>query len=479
MLRYLYIVILFFGVLFLIDCRKDKALSNYGNYPNDIGQIMVLQCATTGCHNSASALASAGLDLTTWESMFKGTSTGSSVIPFRSDFSSLCYFINTYSDLGPINIPNMPLNKQHLNYKEVKRINDWINEGAPDINGNVKWADNPLRKKIYVTNQGCDVITVFDSETNLPMRYITVGRNSASIEVPHMVKVSPDGQFWYVVFVNSNYMQKYRCSDDSFVGEVNLNNFFDWNTIVISDDSKRAYCVSWVSSGVVISVDLDQMKVINFNFPYFFPHGVALNGTNDTLYVTGQTGNYIMKIDTSLATTQTISLNGLPFSTTSSLDPHDILLSPDKQSFYITCQTSNEVRVFSIASQTVTNVINVGTYPVEMAISTSKNKLFVTCMEDLTSFPGQHGSVSIIDMTTFAEQRIQVGFMPHGIGVDENKKLVYVASRNLLTTGPPPHHSAVCAGRNGFVSFIDLNTLIVKPTRTEISVDPYSVGVRK
>ena len=100
-------------------------------------------------------------------------------------------------------------------------------------------------------------------------------------------------------------------------------------------------------------------------------------------------------------------------------------------------------------------------------------------MEDVTSFAGYHGSVSVIDLATFAEQRLQVGFMPHGIGVDENKGLVYVASRNLLTTGPPPHHSAVCSGRNGFVSFIDLNTLTVKPNRTEISVDPYSVGVRK
>jgi hypothetical protein len=37
------------------------------------------------------------------------------------------------------------------------------------------WSDNPNRKKYYVLNQGCDVVTVFDAETQLPMRYITVG----------------------------------------------------------------------------------------------------------------------------------------------------------------------------------------------------------------------------------------------------------------------------------------------------------------
>ena len=480
MRKYLYITVLILSVLFLSDCKKDKALANYGDYPNDVGKIMVLKCATAGCHNSTSYLAAAGLDLTNWESMFRGSSAGSPVIPFRSDFSSLCYFINTYSELGNINTPTMPYNKTELSKEEVQTIKNWIDDGAPDINGNIKWAENSLRKKVYVTNQGCDVVTVFDSETQLPMRYITVGKN-AGVEVPHIIKISPDGQFWYVIFVNGSVVQKYRCSDDVLVGEASLGLYLDWNTMVISDDGTRGYCVSWASSGRVASVDLVQMKVINNYGGYFFPHGVALNGTNDTLYVTGQTGNYILKIDTSLATTQTISLqNGILPSSVSSLDPHEILISPDKKNFYITCEESNELRVFSISSNSVTNIINVGTEPEEMGISFIKNKLYVTCLEDITSFPGYHGSVSEIDLTTYAERRIQVGFLPHGIAVDDNKGLVYVASRNILSSGPTPHHSSVCSGtRNGFINFIDINTFTLKANRTEVSSDPYSVAVRK
>ncbi len=480
-MRYsIYIIILLFGAFFLSDCKKDKGLANYGGYPNEIGKIMVLKCATSGCHNSTSYLAAAGLDLTTWETMFNGSNAGSPVIPFRSDFSSLCYFINSYPELGAINYPSMPYNRSVLSKEEVMAVKNWINDGAPDLNGNIKWADNPARKKVYVTNQGCDVVTVFDAETQLPMRFVTVGKDPNAIEVPHMVKVSPDGQYWYVVFVNANIMQKYRCSDDVLVGEANLGLYFDWNTLVISSDGARGYCVSWVSNGRIASVDLTQMKVINNYGGYFFPHGVALNGTNDTLYVTGQTGNYIMKIDTSLATTQTISIQpGFPPSTASSLNPHDILISPDKLNFYISCIGSNEVRVYNISMGTVIKTINVGTYPVEMSISPAKNKLFVACMEDVTSFPGFHGSVSRIDLTTFSEMRIQVGSMPHGIAVDESNGLVYVASRNILSSGPPPHHTSVCAGRNGFVSFIDLNTFTLKPKQTEISSDPYSVAFRK
>lgn len=484
-MRYFFSFILLIASLFLYDCRKDKALANFGNYPNEIGKIMVLKCAVSGCHNNSSYLAAAGLNLSTWEDLFKGSNAGSPVIPFSSKYSSLCYFINTFtpdSVYGPINYPTMPYKASPLSNDEYMSVKNWIDQGAPDVNGSVKWADNSSRKKIYVTNQGCDVVTVFDAATQLPIRYINVGRLPKYTESPHMVKVSPDGQYWYVIFTNSSYMQKYRCSDDAFVGEVNLNNFFDWNTFIITDDGTKAYCVAWFSAGRIASVDLANMRVINILFPLSFPHGIALNPANDTLYVSSQQSNYIFKVDTSLQTypTQTITLDGGPPVNLSTLDPHEILLSPDGQNFFITCQKSNDVRIFNIASQTVTKIIPVGTYPVEMALtSPSKHKLYVTCMEDVSSFPGFHGSVSEIDIIAQTERRIQVGFMPHGIAVDEANGLVYVASRNVLSSGPPPHHSSGCGGRNGFVSFISLNSFTLKSKRIEVSNDPYSVALRK
>ncbi len=446
---------------------------------------MVLKCAVSGCHNNSSYIGAAGLNLSTWEDLFKGDNSGSPVIPFSSRFSSLCSFINTFtpdSTYGTINYPTMPYGGKNLSKNEYESVRSWINNGAPDVNDFVKWSDNSSRKKMYVVNQGCDVVTVFDAATQLPMRYVDVGRFPKLSESPHMIKVSPDGQYWYVIFTNSSYMQKYRCSDDVFVAEVNLNNFLDWNTFVISDDGKRAYCVAWLSSGRIMSVNLDQMTVINVLFPLSFPHGIALNPDNDSLYVTAQQSNYIFTLDTSLTAypTQSISLDGSPITNLSSLDPHEIALSPDKQNFFITCQGSNEVKVLSIATQTVTKTFNVGTYPLEMSFtSTAKHKLYVTCMEDVTSFPGFHGSVSEIDAVTLTERRIQVGFMPHGICVDEPNGLVYVASRNILSSGPPPHHTSSCSGRNGFMNFIDINSFTLKSKRTEVSSDPYSVALRK
>lgn len=475
--------ILFVLVLAFSFCRKDKGLTSFGSYPTSVAKTFVYKCATSGCHNAQSAPAANGLNLATWEDLFKGSNSGSPVIPFRSDFSSLCYFINTYSDLGPINIPTMPLNKAPLSHEEVKAIKDWIDAGAPSADGKIMWVDNPLRKKIYVANQGCDVVTVLDAATRLPMRYISVGKDPNTIEVPHMIRVSPDGQFWYVVFAAGNYLQKFRCSDDALAGEVNLGPYINWNTFITTSDGKKGFCVSWSSNARIASVDLEQMKLINNVGGGLITniHGIALSPAEDEIYVTAQTGNYICKLDTGFTNgVQQISLeNGQPINTGSSLDPHEILLSPDKQSFYISCQATNEMRVFDIASQMVTNIIPVGVYPQEMAVSAIQNKLYISCPEDVTSFPGTHGSVSVMDLTTFNVQKIKVDALPHGIAVDDTRNLLYVASRNILSNGPAPHHSSVCAGRNGYINYFDLTTLNPVNKKTELSVDPYSISIRK
>jgi DNA-binding beta-propeller fold protein YncE len=71
-----------------------------------------------------------------------------------------------------------------------------------------------------------------------------------------------------------------------------------------------------------------------------------------------------------------------------------------------------------------------------------------------------------------------VGWQPHGIAIDPVKQVVYISNRNY-SGGPAPHHAASCAGKNGYLSIIDLNTLERVPDfKPEVSVDPYSVGVR-
>ncbi len=462
-------------------CTHDKGIPDYNNYPDDIGKIFFTRCATAGCHTDDSKGAAAGLSLESWDRLFEGGTGGSSVIPFRYEYSTLFSSINTFSNLGITGLPAMPFNQEHLTREEVVLMKNWINNGAPDRNGIVKFADNSNRKKFYVANQGCDVVTVFDQETLLPMRYIDVG-NTAGTESPHMVKVAPDGQFWYVVSLQGNSLQKYRTSDDSFVGEAILG-VKNWNTFSISNDGQKAYIIDWGNNGDIAEVDLNSLAVAHNN-GYNYPHGSCLNPAGDTLYVTQQTGSSrLYKIPVNYFSTFTeINLYTTP--PANSLNPHEVLFSPDGTKYFVTCQGSSELRIFQQGTDLLLAIIPVGSLPSEMAVSASKNYLFVSCPEDTVSFPGRRGAVWVIDINTDAAiKTIYTGHQPHGLAVDDDKNRVYVANRNATQDGPAPHHAGVCGGRNGYVTFIDMSTLTLLKQGTndkkiEISVDPYSVAVR-
>ncbi len=472
-------------VLAIVSCKKDAEVPVYADFPEPINKIIATKCATSGCHNESSYEAAAQLNLSSFANLFKGSSNGSSVIPFRSDFSSLCYFVNTYDDLGIKNTPSMPLNAKPLSREEVVAIKTWIDNGAPDKDGNVMWQDNPQRKKYYVANQGCDVVTVFDANTQLPMRYITVGKLPNVVELPHMIKVSPDGKYWYVVFVNANVLQKYSTADDKLVSEVDLGmnsgsptNF--WNTITISNDGKRAYCVSWQGNSRIASVNLESMTLIQNIGSTVNAHGIALNHTEDTLFVTSQNGNFIYKVDTGLSLFMqvTLDMSLIPSNTPNTLDPHQIIFSDEGSKYFVTCQAANQVRVMSTTTNQLLQTISTGAFPLEMTKSSSLQKIYVVCEEEPSTFSTkQKGCVTVIDMNTYSKTNYQVGYQPHGIAVDESNGLLVVASRNILVTGPTPHHTGNC-GRNGFVNYFDLSTMQLLKKQTEVASDPYSVTIR-
>src|SRR5437868_5562058 len=92
-------------ILFFSHCANDKKESipipaqvDNACYPDDVGKIFVTKCAVSGCHNTKSKDAAAGLDMSTWDALFNGSRGGSAVVPYRSDQSFLVNFINTYND---------------------------------------------------------------------------------------------------------------------------------------------------------------------------------------------------------------------------------------------------------------------------------------------------------------------------------------------------------------------------------------------
>lgn len=493
-LRYAFFALLFAAIIVIPNaCRKDEPLLDLdaAQYPDDIGKIMLTKCAVSGCHNDASANGAAGLNLSSWEKMMQGDRNGAVVIPFSHEYSTTFIFCNSFADLGPTGNPLMPYGDDPLTREEVLLLKNWINAGAPSRNGTVAFSGNTNRKKYYVTNQGCDVVTVFDQQTGLPMRYIRVGADAA-IESPHAIRLSPDGLYWYACFSSGRYLEKYRTSDDSFVGRILLGAnaslaFGSWNTFAITPDGSHAFVIDWSLQGRIAWVDLNSMtcNLVYNTSDFVQTHGSVVSPDGNSLYVTTTTGNFIYKLDITDPTSPSwnkIIIDGVSSmpSNVSSENPHEIIFSPDGSKYFVTSSGTNVIRVLNSANDSLIATIPVGVYPQEFAISTDDPYLYVTCMEDTLTYPGKRGSVFILDwQNNTVIGSVYSGHQPHGIAVDDDKNLVIIANRNFVPGGPAPHHASACGGSNGYVSFLDMSTQTILAGRNiELSVDPYAVLVR-
>ncbi len=480
------IVYIFVALSFLlVACKHEPnnitpTVTVEDNFPEPIRKIMISKCATAGCHNAASYKGAGSLRLDSWDNLFNGGSNGAVVIPYNPDNSSLLYFVNTNPDLGTTALPTMPYNANPLSEDEYKILRDWIANGAPDKNGNIPFAENTATKqKIYMAQYGCDLVAVIDAERNVIMRYIEVGK-TYDTENPNNVVMSPDGNFAYVSFWNTNLIQKIDTRIDSVVGEVMMPRAFI-KAMQLSKDGNTLIACNWYTHELSIVDPVSMQLMANYSTPVKFAGGFAATD-NNSFITTSQFGNTMYEVYPN-GTYNTFTLDGKsPTQTTSATtpDPYRILISQSGDKYFVTCTNTNELAVFDVKTTTRTTAIPVGNNPQEMVMSKNHPYLFVSCMNDTVS-KLEVGSVYVINYNTNKVVKViqEKFFQPNALALDDEKGLLYVFSRNEDKNGPPPHHSSPCNGRNGFYQVFDINTL--EPytgVRFEVTVDPYAAAAR-
>jgi DNA-binding beta-propeller fold protein YncE len=477
-----------FLLLVLYACKHQPAVSGVpdGNYPPEVNRIFLTRCANAGCHNAASYDLADGVRLDTWDHLFDGSAHGAVVIPYDVENSSLLQFINVDHNLGHTAEPTMPYNSTPLSRDEFLTIKNWVAAGAPDKNGNIPFAADPdTRQKIYMTMQGCDIVSVIDAERKVIMRNIKVGKTNA-IEAPHFIQVSPDGQYAYTCFLAGNFLQKIDTRTDAIVGETDISAGLSaqWNVLHVSDDGTKVIAADFLNGmfKIINTATMQVVQQISGSGLFNSPHGIAANTSFDTLYVTAQYGNVVYKIYPNSGSYKKISIDGAPLNYNhGARDPHDIKMLPDGSKYFLTCEASDEVRVMDARADTLIHVFDVPTKPQEMAVSRKYPYLFVTCMEAASGQAKVKGAVVVIDYVKMEKVATIYGpfYQPHGITVDDRNGVFYVASANVDTGGVAPHHVSICAGTNGWYSVYDLQTLKpVTDVRYETSVYPYSADAR-
>lgn len=476
---------------------QPVVVPEYGGYPDEVGKILVSKCATAGCHNAASYKNSGQLLLDTWAHLMEGGSSGASVIAYSPNYSPLLYFVNTDSTRGTIARPTMPYStaanpQQPLSNEEYQTLKNWIAAGAPDKDGNIPFATNAAtRQKIYLTNQGCDLVAVIDAQSHLVMRYIPIGERPGSVETPHCIKVAADGAYAYVSFLNGTYVQKIDTRTDEVVNKTNIGSG-SWNILFVAPADTALMTSNWQSNGGVVTLNTatmaknNQMTLLPGSLPDFvYPHGIASNAAFDTFYITLQVGNVVYKLSFN-GLFKSVSLDGRPPVVSHPVgqkmpDPHEIMMLPGYGSYAVTCQGTNELRFMDAHTDKPLDSIPMGIFPQEMAMSATKPYIFVTCQEDNSPLPGRKGSVYVVNYLTRQVVKVLHGdfYQPHGVTVDDRNGKVYIASTNANPDGPAPHHATTCGGRAGWYTVYDLNTL--EPTnnrRYQVTVDPYSAATR-
>ncbi|MBL7682903.1 MAG: hypothetical protein JNK00_06045 [Flavipsychrobacter sp.] len=477
--------IVLIGCCIILYACKHKPIQvspadEYGNFPVEVGKIIVNKCATAGCHNAASYINSGGLLLDSWDHLFNGGNSGAVVVPYSIDYSSLLYFINPDSSLGITAEPRMPLNNTPLTEEEYITIRDWIASGAPDDKGSIPFADKAdTRQKIYAIHQGCDEIAVIDVERNVVMRYVQIGIKPYP-ESATYIRIDKEGRYAYVSMWYDQRIYKIDTRTDKVIGFIDMGDLF-WNVLQFSKDGQKIVVTNGDNFDLmqINTVTSQTQKLTNNDF--INPHGVASNASFDTFYVASMFGNTVYKF--AQGYNKKISIDKLPLTTITGAtpDPYDIIMSPDYSKYFISCAKSGEIRILDAKTDSIKKIIPVGAEPQAMVLSKNEPYLFVCCMEDNTVGAGFRGSVYVINYNTLEVVKKIQGkfFQPHSITVDEKNKIFYIFSRNQNYDGPAPHHQGPCSGRNGFYSIYNLNTLEpVNNKRYEVLVDPYMCDSR-
>ncbi|MCB0697832.1 MAG: hypothetical protein KDC07_10735, partial [Chitinophagaceae bacterium] len=378
-------------------------------------------------------------------------------------------------------LPTMPYNNTRLSRDEYILLRDWINNGAPSKNDSIPFSDHPdTKQKIYMVQQGCDLVGVIDAEEQVVTRYIQVGKTYGK-EQPNNIVVAPDGRYAYVSFWNANLIQKIDTRIDSVVAEIQTPKGFQ-KAIALNADGTKLIACNWYTQDVLLIDAVNMQLIQNFGKDMQFIAGFEQTLAGDGFYATSQFGNSIYRISNS-GTYSTISINGnAPVQATApgTPDPYSISLSPNRDKYFITCTNTHEVRVMDANSEQIVSTIPVGENPQNISFSATTPYMFVTCMNDTIS-KLEVGSVYVIDYTTNQVVKKITGkfFQPYGIVVDDRKGLLYVFSRNEDKNGPPPHHSSPCDGRNGFYQVYDIHTFEPYTNkRFEVTVDPYGAAAR-
>lgn len=404
-------------------------------------------CNQADCHGTSNP--GAGLVLTSWEATIAGSDFGEVLIPFRPDESHLITHMTGEA------IPRMPLSRDPLPPSEIETLRRWIAEGARSDAGAIPYADS--RNKVYVVNQGSDVVTVIDTDAMLVTRLIDIGVTSG-IEAPHNVHVDRQGRYAYISMLGSGELVKIDVAADTVVARVRAG--ASPAHPFTSPDGARVYVTDWASNTLLAfdAVTLTLRYSIAFPLPNGGnPHGLTMTPDGRYLLSAHETGDALYRIEVG-ETADDAVLTVIPLTQDGSrLRPFIAIPDPESRYAYAPCHLTGDVRVIDIEAAAVVAVIPIGGSPISEGMSPDGKWLYVANW-------GKN-AVDVIDteswtlVATIGNEGLESPAFahPHAAAFTADGRYAYITNEN--TNGLyPQHHPSETGGRDGNVVVIDVAT---------------------
>lgn len=462
----------FFSLLFIFcflvttGCSHDiidYASVEQISYSQHLQPIFKKNCLSSGCHNSQNP--ANGLDLTSWESLIRGSDYGAVIISGHAEHSHLVEHLEGEAE------PRMPLNRNPLPEEQIAFIARWVEEGARNDAGQRPYEN--LTKKVYVSNQGDDLISVISTEHNIVTRLLEVG-DSPALDVPHNLFIDPQQRFLYTSLIGSGEIWKFDTMTDTFVGKAPAGNASA--NVVVSPDGSKAYVTNWDITNpngravqVIATATLTKLQQINVGLA---PHGISFSHDGKLIYVTNYFSDSISILNAADNTeiARVLLAPEVNPVRSSKYQPLQVALTPDDKFAYVTCYASEEVRVIDTAAKNVVATIRVGKSPFLLEVTPNGQLVYVANQ--------QSNNISVIrvaDNRVIATIESPALANPHGIAFTRDGRYAYVTNENL-SGNYNPHHPTEHGGNPGNVLVIDTATnQVVKII--EVEVDPTGIAV--
>jgi YVTN family beta-propeller protein len=236
-------------------------------------------------------------------------------------------------------------------------------------------AVNPVTKKVYVTNEFSNTLSVISGVTDSKADTISVG------SFPYGVAVNPFNDRVYVTNRGSNTVSVIDGPTST-----KLSNIIVGNSpvgIAVNPSSNWIY-VANINSGTVSVMDGITNKVTDTITVGKAPYGVSTNPVTNKVYVTNIQSNTVSVIDGKTnKVTGTITVGNSPVGVSTNTLTNMI---------YVTNHASNIISVIDGKTNQVTGTITVGNSPVGVSTNPVTNKVYVTNIQSST--------VSVIDGKT-------------------------------------------------------------------------------